>query len=446
MRRSALLTILAAVGIAAGLTLSCGRSGEWTSSSAAAVREFELGLDSRMKLYGAEAREHFERALELDPGFVAAKIALMRHSENKEKRGALIEALRSARSEPLTERERFLLDYTLARHDGRYAEATALLEAYLENAPKDPFGVNQLAEEAWLRQDWAAAEDAYERLLELDPNWVTAQNRLGYMAMAVGDFDEAEERFLAYRFVAPDQANPHDSMGELLTVVGRYDEALAELEEAVAIRPDFCASYMHMLDVLILDGRPYDGYQVLERAESACDEVWDEQISRARCELAFWIDYMNGEFETPWREDRRACLDQVDSDSFLIHRMAAVTGRMETALAIEEKYAQALEKRLKEAMQEAKAVRGILGHLRGVRLLAEGRTDEAIDAMQRADENLFYWGQDQGILKLFNLLSLAYALESAGREGEAQQVLDRVESVNAPFADAYEDIAVVFSH
>jgi tetratricopeptide (TPR) repeat protein len=445
MRKGALFTILTAVVLTAGLALSCGRSGEWTSSSEEAVREFELGLDSRMKLYGVEAREHFERALELDPSFVAAKLALIRYSASKERGEALLEDLRSTSPKHLTDRERFLLEYTLARRDGRYSEATVLLEEYVGRAPKDPFGVNQLAEEAWLRQDWEAAEAAYERLLELDPNWVTAQNRLGYMAMAVGKFEEAEERFLAYRFVAPDQANPHDSMGELLTVVGRYDEALAELEEAVAIRPDFCASYMHMLDVLILDGRPYDGYRVLERAESNCDEAWEEQISRARCEVAFWIDYLNGEFETPWREDRQACLKRVDSFSFLIHRMAAVTGRTDTAVAIEDEYAQTLEKRLEGAMQEAKALRGILGHLQGVRQLAEGRTGEAIETMRKADESLFYWGQDQGILKLFNRLNLAYALESADREKEAQQVLEQVKIVNPAFADAYEDIAVVFS-
>lgn len=431
------LLVLAGIGMT---SVSCSPKQEWTSGSEDAICEFESGLDSAMKLYGKEAHEHFGKALELDPDFVAAKLHLVRYVESKERRKELMDQIESADLSKLSEREQFMVRYSLARVDERFDEAKVILEEFLKAKPEDPFGVEKLAEDAWQRQDWGAAEAAYKRLLEIDPNWVTAQNHLGYMAMAQGDFAGAEERFKAYRYVAPDQANPHDSMGEVLTVVGRYEEALAELEEALAIRSDFCASYMQMLDVLVLDGRPYDGYRVLERAEKNCPDGYAEQISIERCQLAFWADYLDGDFDAPWRDERKECTKQVGARGFLIHRMASLSGRWDEAVALEEEVAEYIEKRSGTSEIDMKTVQGVLGHFRGVRLLAQGETDAAIESMREADDVLYYWGQDQGILKLFNRLNLSAALEIAGRDEEAAAVLAKVREVNSRFADAYPEI------
>jgi len=436
------LLMLVTVGMT---SVSCSPRASWTSSSEEAVREFESGLESRMKLYGKEANEHFEKALEMDPDFVLAKLQLVRYVESKERREQFMEEIRNVDLDTLTKREHFMVRYQLARMDDQFGEAQTILEEFLKSEPKDPYGVERLAEDAWMRQDWGAAENAYERLLEIDPNWVTAQNHLGYMAMAQGNFEAAEERFKAYRYVAPDQANPHDSMGEVYTVVGRYEEALAELEEAVAIRPDFCASYLHMLEALILDGRPYDGYKVLDRAEENCPKEFGERISIARCKLAFWTDYIDGDFDAPWREDRLECTEKVGSRSFLIHRIASLSGRWDEAIAIEDDMAEYIKERSGASEIEIKTVQGVLEHFKGVRLLAQGETETAIENMREADGLLYYWGQNQGILKLFNRLNLAFALETAGRDEEANSVLEKVREVNPPFAEAYPDIRDGFS-
>jgi tetratricopeptide (TPR) repeat protein len=433
------LCLLTLVGVGMS-SVSCSPKQEWTSSSNDAICEFEAGLESLMKLYSKEATQHFEKALELDPDFVAAKLVAAKYVEDKERREQLEKEIETAALDRLSDRERFMVRYSLARNDDRFDEAKTILKEYLKSYPEDPFGVERLAEDAWLRQDWGAAENAYKRLLEIDPNWVTAQNHLGYMAMAQGDFEGAEERFKAYRYVAPDQANPHDSMGELLTVVGRYEEALAELEHAIEIRADFCASYMHMLDVLVLDGRPYDGYRVLERAEENCPANYAKRISIARCQLAFWADYLDGDFDAPWRDERQECTKQVGARGFLIHRMASLSGRWEEAIALEEEVAEYIETRGSSSEIESKTVQGVFGHLRGVRLLAQGDADAAVESMREADDVLYYWGQDQGILKLFNRLNLSSALESAGRDEDAAAVLAKVRKVNARFADAYPEI------
>lgn len=435
----------AALALLIAMLTGCDAEPEWTTASEEALREFELGQEARMKLYSSEAHEHFARALELDPDFAAAKLVMAGHAGEGKARDGAIEELRAIDRSRLNERERFLIELTLARMEHRQDDAEKLADAYSKVAPEDPYGLVTLAEEAWRRQEWAEAESLYRRLLEVEPNWVLAQNHLGYLAMAQGRFEQAEEHFETYIFIAPDQANPHDSMGELLTVTGRYQEALTALETALAIRPDFCASHLHILDVLVLEGRPYDGYEVLERAEEACSsEDWQKDIARARCQLAFWADYLEGDFDSPWRDDRAECKETVGPRSFLIHRLAVLSGRFPEATEIEEAVREDIEKRAGAPEEALQVRRGVLRHLEGVRLIAKGEAEEAERRMREADSMLWYWGQDQSILKLFNRLNLVYALEISGRQDEADRLLADVAAVNRPFAEAYPDIRANF--
>ena len=90
--RSVMIFLCLLVLVSVGMTsVSCSSRDSWTSSSEEAIREFESGLESRMKLYAGEANEHFERALELDPDFVVAKLQLVRYIDDKERIEKLME-------------------------------------------------------------------------------------------------------------------------------------------------------------------------------------------------------------------------------------------------------------------------------------------------------------------------------------------------------------------
>ena len=60
----------------------------WTTSSEEALAEFQKGLEAEMKLYHGEAIDHFLRALELDPSFVAPTIWLASKSMGEEGKAA----------------------------------------------------------------------------------------------------------------------------------------------------------------------------------------------------------------------------------------------------------------------------------------------------------------------------------------------------------------------
>ena len=73
----------------------------------------------------------------------------------------------------------------------------------------------------------------------------------------------------------------------------------------------------------------------------------------------------------------------------------------------------------------------------------DGDFTGAAARFDEADANMLFWFEGQGILKLYNRLHLAYALEHAGHAEEAREVLARVEAVNPHLAAAYPEIKTI---
>ena len=425
--------------LAAGAMMLMARHAQpdWSTDSAEALAALERGLAAQMKFYGAEAKEGYKEALELDPDFVAAKVMLMLHSYGWEGKEKLAEELRAADTDRLTARERFLVEYVLARHEGQMKEADRIVGEYLDDSPHDPYALSMCSNQAWEERDWERAERHYRQLLEVDPNWAPAQNHLGYIAMAQGRFEEAERQFETYQFIAPDQANPHDSMGELLTVLGRYDEAAESLEKALEVKPDFCPSYDHLFSLATLAGNGVAYPEIVARARENCGERMGQVLS---CLAELWNDYLQRDFEAPWSEERKKCMKVYVREAFMLHRLAVLTGREATALELEELIAE----RVDEGGREADIAEGFLLHMKGTRALADGDFEQAISYLGKADRLLLYWGQGPAILKMFNQMNLAAALERSGKEEKAQAVLARVRDVNPRFVEAYPAISAEF--
>ncbi len=436
MRRFWIVAI-AVLLLGAGLGLLAGRGRRgWTTSSPEALRELKLGLEASMKYYSRDAYEHCARALELDPDFVAAKLAVLMRTGEGEGRQRIIEELRTTELDPLSERERSLVRYALAYVDGPTEERNQILDAYLELHPHDPFALSISAEQAWAEQDWKSAEELYRRLLDADPNWVAAQNTLGYIALAQGEFAQAEERFETYMYIAPDQANPHDSLGELLLIVGRYEEARQNFEQALRIKPDFCGSYSHLFDLFVLQGQPQDIEPYLEEASDYCGSG----AERLRCVMRLWTYYLSEDFGGAFSDDNQPCLERLGKADWLVHRMAALSGRDEVAVAAEQELARRIADSDADETMGLQHQRAMLLHMTGVRTAIDGDYAEAARLLRAADDEFYYWGAGQGILKLYNLLHLAVALEHSEDQKAAQSIVDKVRAVNPRFAEIYPGI------
>ena len=424
---------LAAAGAVTALVVT-GHRPEWTTSSPAALAEFEKGQDALQKVYRAEANDHFRKALELDPDFLIDKLFVARSFEAPDsdpKVAAIYDDLRRADLSKLTPRERYLIEYSLAGHAKDVAKAQGIIKAYAAKYPDDPFALEAVASMAAGRQDWDSAQREYTHLMEVAPNRVNAYNSLGYLAMAQGRFAEAEKMFQTYRYIAPDQANPHDSLGELLTLIGRYDEADREFEDALKIRPDFCDSYIHLVSLWQLAGSEDKAAEARARARrsSGCS---DYQLKRLDCELAIWPPVVARDWQGVWSAAAASCAGDEAGDNPLRFSAAVITGRRADAEALLEKVKTEMEKfpptSAARQQYQAEAL-----HMEAVLLLADGKPVEAAARFQAADEKMSYNQLDPGLFKLFNGMYRAKALQQANAGDEAAAQLASLRAVNPKF-------------
>jgi tetratricopeptide (TPR) repeat protein len=408
----------------------------WTSSSPAAIAELELGIQAAMKLYYNEAAAHYTKALELDPGFVAARLMLVDSMMDKQQAKQVLDELRKADLGRLKPHEQFRVRYTLARRDHKASEAARLLDEYLAAEPKDPWAIHYRCLGVFSRGDWVEAARCNQELLAVDPNWVLAYNQLGYIDMAQGRFADSERNLRAYRYIASDQANPHDSLAELLMLLGRYDEARNELNEALRIKPDFCESYKKLVLIEVMAGNPEQAAAEGLRAETS-KLCTNRDLAAMRCTADSWRRFFAGAWEEAWRNPLQSCIDAGESLPILTHRAAVLTGRLAEAKQIEDKIRKYLQESPGSPEPGADFPKAALAHMEGVRMLAEGDARGAATRLASADKKLAFRGVDQGFFKLLNQLVMAEALAAAGEKSQAQAVLDGVKAVNPSLPERF---------
>ncbi|MEE8524302.1 MAG: tetratricopeptide repeat protein [Thermoanaerobaculia bacterium] len=436
-----IVVLVVGAGVAAGVcafwVLGSG-NGPWTTRSPAALEEFLAGFEDRSRHYSYDAVAHFERALELDSDFTAAKLylAMTLPRDYAEPQRWLAE-LEKADLTTLSERERFLVTLALERHRGDESGAREVLDDYLAAHPEDPFGIREQCEELWQDQKWNVAGTCYGRLLELDPNWAEAQERLGYIAMAQGRFADAEEQFYTYRFIAPEQAAPHHSLAQLLLMLGRYEEADEALDEALSIKQDFCKAYRTRIRLRSLTGRFAEARAVLDELISIPSCRYYEELGIA-CSLRAWLSYQQGEADQAWEILSGGCLERCQGFDPTAFRIAAMTGRaaaaaeMKAALQTLYQESVALEKPI-----YAEYYAAIRAHVDGVERMAVGDLAQAAEHFRRSDRQLGYWAAELASFKLFNRLNLLRVLEVLGHEEQAATLRAEIESVNPRVIDEF---------
>ncbi len=449
MSTKAWLGLAAVIVVVVGVALVVLPTGaEWTTSSPEALAEFNAAIDAMMKVYRDDVRGHLEKAVELDPDFVIAKLFLLDAVKGYDDKRAvrLWNDVLSADLSKLTPRERLIIQRARALQENRPDDAERMLDDYLADHPNDPFMLHRKALECWTTGDFDEAERLNRRIIEIAPNWVVAYNQLGYIAMSRGRFVEAEEYFTSYRFVAPDQANPHDSLGELYLLLGRYDEAETSLLRSIEIKPDFWAAYEHLAMVRLMRSDFAGANDALAAAEAEGDlpDYWRSGIS---CYLRF------AELAATGRSREIVDQFQVDGEptpclkghssgyvAATIHRAACILGEQDIAHELEDQMAKLIESvKAGDVRMDLADIEGIYAHMQGVRLAVNGEYDDALEQFRIADDRLTYMQAGIGLFKLYNRLFTVETLFAAGDDGRAHQLLSKVRSVNPALVDQFEE-------
>ena len=170
----------------------------------------------------AEAIGDFNRAIALDPNFALAYVGLA---------------------------DTYILqaDYSNLPLDELLAKAQAATEKALALDDQLAEAYTSLGGIEHDRSNYEAAEAAYQRALELNPNYVTAYHWYSILLSGpLGRSDEAFEMIQKAAELDPNSSVIIQNLAISYANVGRSDESLARLRKLIEIDPDFIGGYVAM--------------------------------------------------------------------------------------------------------------------------------------------------------------------------------------------------------
>jgi len=167
------------------------------------------------------AMDDFQRAIDLDPGFVDAYVGLAQTIFVYLNIKGPAETERQA----LTERRRDVVE-TAFRLDEDHPDTLSLMGMLAEN--------HELQVQM------------YERALELDPDSAQTYFRLAWARLQEANVDEGERLIRRALEYDPHNANYRSDLASVLWDLGRYDEARRELERSIGLDPRMAQNYQKL--------------------------------------------------------------------------------------------------------------------------------------------------------------------------------------------------------
>lgn len=214
-----------------------------TTTSSAALNEFQTGLLYANKVQRVQAGYHFQRALDADPTFATAWLNLAFVSSGT---AAFISTLDSAkRYAPQTsEGEQLVIKAAQYGFEGNTLEQERTLEKLVEMYPGDETAHLALGSYYFGLQQYQKAILAYTQATQLNNDLAILHNQLGYSQRALGNYGEAEKAFKFYIKLNAQNPNAYDSYAELLMEMGRFNESIEFYAKALDLDPNFVASHI----------------------------------------------------------------------------------------------------------------------------------------------------------------------------------------------------------
>jgi tetratricopeptide (TPR) repeat protein len=138
---------------------------------------------------------------------------------------------------------------TAQRARGNLDEAARVYTAVTRIFPKDPQGFQSLGEVLYaqslqtLQKDASQARKAFEKALEINPDFLAAIDSLTELDIAAKDFDHALKRVNFYAEKYPKSPLPPLLLGKIFFLQQRNDEAEAAVKKAIALEPEFLLAH-----------------------------------------------------------------------------------------------------------------------------------------------------------------------------------------------------------
>jgi tetratricopeptide (TPR) repeat protein len=260
-----------------------------TTSSEDAKKDFLQGRDLAERLLTQNSIEHFENAVAKDSNFAMAYFALAQVAPTAK---AFFENMKKATAlaDNASEGERLMILGFDAGANGDPAKRGEYYEKLVALFPNDERAHFFLGNHYNAIQNYPKAIQEYTEATKIDSTYAPAYNSLGYAQRFVGDFAAAEAAFKKYIELIPNDPNPYDSYGELLMKMGRFDESIGQYEKALAQDSHFMSAFRGVAADLMFEGK---SDQAKAQLQSSYDMARNDGERRAAL-LAMTALYVDG--------------------------------------------------------------------------------------------------------------------------------------------------------
>ena len=165
-------------------------------------------------------------------------------------------------------------------------QALAQLEAQLTKNPNDVPALTTLALLYERTNDFAKARDTYERLLAIEPSSTSALNNLAYLYVdRLNDLDKAYDLARKARDLQGSDPAIADTFGWILSRRGDYQQALPILQDSAAKIPDSPEVQFHLGMTAYMMGQTDLARVALQKAASATKDFPGKEESKRRLAL-----------------------------------------------------------------------------------------------------------------------------------------------------------------
>ncbi len=200
-----------------------------------ALTPYAAGLETAQPA----ATTHFLQAVDVDPDFGAAWLALVDSDLSRNDRDSANRDIATARSHKIDSLSRASLDLEAARLNNDRPATMAAMRQLASLSPADLVLMRTLADTETSTGNFAAAEATWMKVLASAPDDLVAWNSLGYVRSYAGNYAGAIDALQHYDRLRPNDANPQDSLGDINYQFRKFKEAAANYLEAYKRQPDF---------------------------------------------------------------------------------------------------------------------------------------------------------------------------------------------------------------
>jgi tetratricopeptide (TPR) repeat protein len=259
-----------------------------TTASVEAYREYAEGIRLHERFREEEAAPHFQRAIELDPGFAMAlaKLGVVMSNLGRHEEGDEYAARALEHVERLSERERLYIE-------GWYLS-------------RKPSTIDK-------------AIDSYERAIERYPDHGSARHNLGNLLFTTERYDEAIDQLEELRRRGMMFPATYEQLAQAYMAIDDVVSAREVLREFSARNPDDWTTLLSLAQIAIETEDLEEGAKLLERAEAL-------GATPMRVLPVRWAAHV---FAEEWDDARKTASELMESgdrvDKFIGGRLMATT-------------------------------------------------------------------------------------------------------------------------